>query len=121
MLMLAVERQQARADVAQLGHGGRAAAEVGAGTPVRAHAARERELLGVCGQALAELLSQAVGKVEDTLDVRLGGARAHDPRSRAPAEQQVERVSEHGLARAGLAGEHVQPRRKPQLGLLDQQ
>ena len=40
---------------------------------------------------------------------------------RTAAEQQIERVREHGLAGAGLAGEHVQPLGEPQLGALDQQ
>jgi hypothetical protein len=30
-------------------------------------------------------------------------------------------VGEHGLAGAGLAGDHVEPRAEPQLGALDQQ
>ena len=60
-------------------------------------------------------------KVEDTLDVGLAGAGANDPRPRAPAEEQVEGVGEHGLAGARLAGEHVQAGREPQLRLLDQQ
>ena len=50
----------------------------------------------------------ALGQLEDALDVGLGRARPDDARLRAPAEQQVERVGEHGLARAGLAREHVE-------------
>ena len=65
--------------------------------------------------------AQRLGQVEDALDVGLAGARPHDPGPRPAAEQQVERVGEHGLARAGLACEHVQPRRETQVGPLDEQ
>ena len=78
--------------------------------PSRAHAACEHDLLGVRREPLAELLAQLARQVEDALHVRLGRPRAHDPAARAAAEQQVERVREHRLARAGLAGEHVQTR-----------
>ena len=50
-----------------------------------------------------------------------GGTGAHDPRLRAPPEQEVQRVREDGLARTGLAGEHVEPDREAQLGPLDKQ
>ena len=43
------------------------------------------------------------------------------PAPRATAEQQVERVREHGLAGAGLAGEHVQAGTEAQARALDQQ
>ena len=43
------------------------------------------------------------------------------PGARLAAEQQVERVREHGLARPRLAREHVEPGREAQLGPLDQQ
>ena len=121
MLVLAVEGEQRAAELAQVGDGRRAPVEVGARAPVGADAAREHQLLGVGAQALAELLAQAVRAGRRPLDVGLAGAGANDPRPRAPAQQQVERVGEHRLAGAGLAGEHVQPGRQPQLGLLDQQ
>ena len=90
--------------------------------PSVAEATGEDDLLGVVGQPLAAALSAAMlGQVEDTLDICLRGAGTHDPRARATAEQQVERVGEHRLAGAGLAREHVQPGRQPQLRALDQQ
>ena len=49
------------------------------------------------------LVEQPGGQLEDALDVGLARARADDPRARLAAQQQVERVGEHGLARAGLA------------------
>ena len=43
------------------------------------------------------------------------------PGARAAAEQQVERVREHGLAGAGLAGDDVEARRQLEARVLDQQ
>jgi hypothetical protein len=121
VLVLAVEGQQRATDVAQFGRRGAAAVQVGPGTPFGAHAPGEHELLRVAGDPLTELGAQLGAQLEDALDVRLGGARAHDARARLAAQQQVERVREHGLARARLAREHVEPGPEPQLGPLDQQ
>ncbi len=125
VLVLAVEREQRASEPAQVRDGDGTAVDLGAGTPVGADAAGEHDLLGVGGQQLAALDLQRLGKREHPLDVRLGGAGPHEggrgSHPRAPAEQQVERVREHGLAGARLAGEHVQPVREPQLGPLDQQ
>ena len=121
MLVLAVEGEQALPQAPQVGDGGGAAVDVRAGAPVGAHAPREHDLLGVGGEQLAALAVQLRGQREAALDIGLGGPGAHDPGARAPAEQQVEGVREHGLAGAGLAGEDVQPRRQLELGPLDQQ
>ena len=121
MLVLAVEREQRAADVAQVGRRRAAPAEVGARAPLRAHAAGEHELVGVGRQPVPQLLAQLVGQREHALDVGLGRARPHDPRPRLAAQQQVERVGEHGLARAGLPRQGVQARAEAQLGALDQQ
>ena len=43
------------------------------------------------------------------------------PGARAAAQQQVERVREHRLARARLAGEHVETRGEAQLGPFDEE
>ncbi len=67
------------------------------------------------------LAQPARGSAEDPLDVGLGSAWPHDVRARAPPEQQVERMREHGLAGAGLAGEHVQTGSEAQVRPLDQQ
>ncbi len=55
VLVLAVEGDEPRAVLAQLGDGRRAAIEIGARAPVCAHAAGENDLLGVGGQPLSEL------------------------------------------------------------------
>jgi hypothetical protein len=121
MLVLAVERDERLGELAQVGHGGRAAVDERARAPVGADAPGEHDLVGIGRQALAELAAQRVGQLEDALDVGLGGARPHDARLRPPAEQEVERVGEHGLARPGLPRQHVQPAREPQFGPLDEQ
>ena len=121
VLVLAVEREQRLGQLAQVGDRRRAAVDERARAPVGADPAGEHDLLGVGGQALAELAAQLVGQLEDALDVGLRRARADDAGLRAPAEQQVQRVREHGLARAGLARQHVEPGREAQLGPLDQQ
>ncbi len=119
MLVLTVEREQRARDVAQLCERSRAAAQICARASIGADAPGEHELLGIGADALAELLAQRLGQIEDPLDIGLAGAGADDPSPRAAAEQQVEGVREHGLARAGLAGENVQPPRQAQLRLLD--
>ena len=121
VLVLAVERQQRAARLAQVGRGGAAAAEVGARAALGAHPAGEHELLGVGGEPVAERRAHRLGQREDALDVGLGRARAHDARPRLAAEQQVERVGEHGLAGARLPREHVEPRAERELGPFDQQ
>src|SRR5262249_28647473 len=60
-------------------------------------------------------------KLEDPFDVRLGRAGPDDLRTGLAAHQQVERVREDSLARAGLAGDRVQAWSQPELGALDQQ
>ena len=121
VLVLAVERQQRAARVAQVGRRRAAAAEVGARAALGADAAGEHDLLGVRREPVAELGAQLVREREDALDVGLGRARAHDPRPRLAAEQQVDRVREHGLARPRLPRQGVQARPEAQLGALDQQ
>ena len=121
VLVLAVEGQQRAAGVAQVGRRGAAAAEVGARAALGAHAPGEHDLVGVGREPVAELGAQLVRQREDALDVGLGRPGPHDPRPRLAAEQQVDRVGEHGLARPRLPRQGVQARAEAQLGALDQQ
>ena len=121
VLVLAVERDERLGELAQVGDRRRAAVDERARAPVGADPPRQHDLLGVGRQPLAELAAQRVGQLEDALDVRLRRARPHDPRLGAAAEQQVQRVREHGLARAGLPRQHVQAAGEPQFGPLDEQ
>ncbi len=120
-LVLAVERQQRRARLAQIGGRGAAPAQVGPCPALGAHAAREHEFLGVLRDPVAQQHSEFFGQREDALDVRLRGAGAHDARPRLAAEEQIQRVGEHRLARARLPREHVQARTEAQLGPFDQE
>ena len=52
---------------------------------------------------------EPVHALEGALDDRLGRAGTNAAARRPLAEQQRERVDQHGLAGAGLAGEHVEP------------
>ena len=107
VLVLPVEGDEPPAELAQVVDRGRPPVQEGARAARCRDAAPEHDLLAV--------------HLERALDVRLLGARADDARPRLPAQQQVERVREHGLARAGLAGDDVQPGAEPELGALDQE
>src|SRR4051812_43132909 len=114
--MLSVERQQERTDIPEVAGGGTSSSEVGARTALRAHATREDELVRVLSQPIVQRLAELVGKGENALDVGLRGTRSDDARARLTAKQEIKRVSQHGLPRSGLSGQHVQPRPQAQLG-----
>jgi hypothetical protein len=118
VLVLAVERQQFAGQLAQLANRDRAPADVGAGATVAADAACQHQFTGVRRKVLAV---QAVGKLEDPFDVGLSAAGADDSGLGAAAEQQIEGVREHRLARPGLAGQDVEPGRQLESRVLDQQ
>src|SRR5688572_30131152 len=66
----------------------------------------------------------AVGGVAaDALEDGLNGggvfAGAHEVRTRSTAGEEVDRFDEHGLAGAGFAGEHGEPRREIDLKVID--
>ena len=115
VLVLAEEGHQPRGDRAQLLRRHGAALQVRARRAVGHHAAAEHQLRHVERDALGQLGQlrvgrQGGGRLEDALDVCLLGAGTHDAAPRLAAEQQVERLGEHRLARAGLAGDRVQAR-----------
>ena len=58
-------------------------------------------------------------QVDHALDDDPVGAGAHEAGVAAPAEQQAEPGDDHGLARAGLAGEHGEPGVERQHRLVD--
>ena len=110
VLVLAEEGDQPPAERLQVGRRGRAALHEGARAPVGAHPARQDDLVGVVPHALAQLgqagaVEQPGRQREDALDVGLAAPGRTIPARALAAEQQVERVGEHGLARAGLAGD----------------
>ena len=126
VLVLAVEGEQAAAEHAQVGGRRRPPGDEGARPARGADPAAEDDLIGAVGDPLADLrqlgvVEEPVRDPEDALDPGLVGARPDDLRARLAAHQQVERVREHRLAGAGLAGDRVQARAEPELGALDQQ
>jgi hypothetical protein len=121
VLVLAVERQQRTADVAEVGRRGAPTAEVGARAPLGAHAPGQHDLLGILGQALTDQRAQRVGIGEHPLDIGLGGPGTNDPRARLAAQQQVQRVRQHGLAGPRLARQDVEAGPEAQLGPFDEQ
>ena len=91
-----------------------------------AHPAGEDDLVQVLPHALAQvgelgLVEQPGGQLEHALHVRLGRSRPHDSRARLSAQEQVERVREHGLPGTGLARDGGEAVARPQLGPLDQE
>ena len=98
---------------------------VGARAAVREDAARDDEAVLVLRPQLGErlelvLVEQRLRQVELRLDVCLVRARPDVRRVAARAEQQPDRLRQDRLARAGLAGDRVQPGRELELGLADQ-
>ena len=90
MFVLAVELDEARREIAQRGRRReRAVDERAAATLRRDFAAHEHVLAAA---------------LEDGLDRGRVLPRPHEVAGRAAAQEQADRVDEHGLARAGLAG-----------------
>ena len=126
VLVLAVEGQEPSAERLQVGGRRRATADEGAGSSRGADPPSEHDLLGAVGQALGDrgelrVVQEARRQREDALHPCLRGARTDDLRASLAAEEQVERVREHGLPGPGLAGDRVQPGAEAQLGALDQE
>jgi hypothetical protein len=93
VLVLAIEGDQAPADVAQVSDRGGTPVEIGARLPIGADTAGKHQLLEIAlaahvlGKPAAELLTHALGHRESTLHIGLLGARSHDATARAPAHQ----------------------------------
>ena len=126
VLVLPEEREQPAAQLLQVGRARRAALDERPRAALGADSAAEDDLVRAVGQPIAEVgelvaLQQLGTAREEALHVRLGRARPNDPGAWAPAEQQIQGVSEDGLAGPGLAGDCDEARPEPQLGSLDQQ
>jgi len=126
VLVLAVEREQPRAERLEVCGVRRTALDEGAGPTAGANAASNDDLLRSIRQPLRELAQLGVVEHprrnrERALDVCLRGARPDDLRPRPPAQQEVQRVGEDRLPRARLAGDRIEARLEAELGPLDQQ
>ena len=124
LLELAGHRDQPLGDGGDVVPRRRAAPGVGARTAVGEHTARDHEPFLVLGAQLRKtfelLLEHSVGHVELRLDIGLLPVRADESRVSASSEQEADRLSEDGLAGAGLARDRVQPGSELELGLADE-
>jgi hypothetical protein len=121
-LVLTVDLDQGPDHLGDRGHGGHAALELGPAAPL------DQDLAG--DHDLAVLVAHPGGlQGGGDLEVVAGLEAALDQRGRAPGpdrarvgpppEQQGEGVDDHGLAGAGLAGEHVEAGRDLEAGIID--
>ena len=95
VLVLAVERQQPAAELLQVGLGGRARPHTYARVRPSGHT-RRASTSSVASAGIRSVARQLGRKVEDALDVGLGGAGAHDAHA-APDR----RAADRGRGRAG--------------------
>jgi len=126
VLVLPVEGEQSPAQQFQLRRRSRPSGDEGACSPAHRHPSAEHHLSGALRQPLGDLchlrlVEQAIRQVEDALHPGLLGIRTDDLLPRLAAHQQVQRVSEDGLAGAGLACYRVEAFAEAQFCLLDQQ
>ena len=91
--VLAVQVHEPGAELRELGRGGETAVDIRATPPVAGHDAGDHAFLA------------GVGIHEPTLDPRLLRAVAHERRVGAAADEELERLHDQRLARAGLAGD----------------
>ena len=97
--VLAVEVDERAPDLGELADGGEAAVDVGAAAAVAGQDAGEHGLLA------------GRGVYEAPFDPGLGRAVAHERGVGAATDEQLDRLDDEGLARAGLAGDRGHPRR----------
>jgi hypothetical protein len=121
-LVLAVHLDQGPDDVGDRGHGGHAALELGPAASLDQDLAGDHDLPLLVidpggGQGGGDL--GVVAGLQAAFDQ--GGRPAGTDRARVgpPPEQQGEGVDDHGLAGAGLAGEHVEAGRDLEVGIID--
>ena len=106
--VLAVQVDERAPGLGELRHRRQAAVDVGAAAAVARHDTRR-----------ARVSSPVSGSHEAALDPRLGRAVAHEAGVGAAADEQLERLDEQGLARAGLAGDRGEPAPSDQVEVGD--
>jgi hypothetical protein len=121
-LVLAVHLDQRPDDVGDRGHGGHAPLELGPAASLDQHLTGDHDLAVL-------VVDAGAGQGGGHLAVVAGAQAAFDQRGRPagpdrarvgpPPEQQGEGVDDHGLAGAGLAGEHVEAGRDLEAGIID--
>ena len=120
VLVLAVERQQRRARVAQIGRGRAAPAQIRARAALRAHR-RASTSSSASSAKRSPSVSRSQVRQREPPSTYASAAPGRTIPEPAAAQQQVQRVCEHRLPRACLPREHVQSWTEAQLGPFDQQ
>mmetsp|Transcript_4846 Transcript_4846/g.17211 ORF Transcript_4846/g.17211 Transcript_4846/m.17211 type:complete len:524 (+) Transcript_4846:2418-3989(+) len=104
--VLTVDVEQMVGQLAQLGQCGGTAVDPGAALAAAVdHAAQQQGVVHVKA-GLVQPAAQMQRQVELGTDLGLGRALAHHAGVAAPAQGQLQRVDQDGLAGAGLAGQH---------------
>ena len=126
VLVLPEEGDHPAAERLKVGRRGGATLHEGARAPLGADPPRQHDLVELLPHALAQirqlgLLEQPRRQLEHALHVGLRRARPDDARARLAAQQEVERVGEHGLPGTRLPRDRGEPVARPQLRPLDQE
>ena len=126
VLVLPEEGDHPAAERLKVGGRGGAALHEGARAALGADPPGQHHLLQLLAHALAKIgqlgmLEQPRRELEHALHVCLRGTRPDDARAWLTAQQQIERVSKHGLAGARLPRDRGEPGTRPQLRPLDQE
>ena len=121
-LVLAVDLDQGADDVGDGGDGGHPSLELGPAAPLDQDLAGDHDLAVLVlhpggRQGGGDL--EVVAGVQAAFDQRGGPAGTDRARVGPPPEQQGEGVDDHGLAGAGLPGEHVEAGRDLEAGIID--
>jgi hypothetical protein len=95
--VLAMEVDETGAHLGELAEGREPPVDVGPAAPVQRHDSRQHDLVA------------GLGVDESTFDARFGGTVAHERRVGAPSDEELDRLDQQRLARAGLAGDRGQP------------
>ena len=121
LLVLPVHGEQERRQALQRADRDRGIVDPGARAPLRAHLATDDELVRRRHSELPEQGSRRwrLRLVEASLDEQLVAAAAHRLGIGALAGEQLQRLHEQRLARAGLTGERGEPRRQVEVQRVD--
>ena len=125
LLALALDLDQAVAELAQQADARRLIVDKGAAAAVGAQQAAQHDRPPARSARHPGLAQDRGGRMV-ALDGELGGDRGllgagpHQRGIGAPAERQPQRIQQDRFARAGLAGQHAQPRPKGEVEPVDQ-
>ena len=126
VLVLPEEGDHPSAERLEVRRRGGATLHEGARAALGADPPGQHDLLELLPHALAKvsqigMVEQPRRELEHALHVRLRGTRPDDARAWLAAQQEVERVGQHGLAGTRLPRDRGEPAARPQLRPLDQE